>query len=64
MQDPESKKIKEVPKGLGHWTCSCGKKCKVTPRKVQPVAVELKNALSVAMQGVEGLTKEVPSVPV
>lgn len=34
--DPESKKPKEVTKGLGHWRCSgCGKSCKVTPRKTK-----------------------------
>ena len=31
-QDSESKKLKSVPKGLGHWRCSgCGKSCKVKP---------------------------------
>ena len=38
-KDPESGKMKETVKGLGHWRCSsCGKLAKVTPRK--PVAVE------------------------
>ena len=45
--NPETKKPKEVPKGLGHWRCSgCSKVCKVTPRK--PVVVE---ATPVAAQG-------------
>ena len=35
--DPESKKMKEVTKGLGHWRCStCGKPTKVTPRTSAP----------------------------
>ena len=35
-QDPESKKTKEITKGLGHWRCGqCGKPCKV---KVQTPA--------------------------
>ena len=34
--NPETKKSKDVPKGLGHWRCSgCGKPTKVTPRKPQ-----------------------------
>lgn len=63
VQDPESRKIKEVPKGLGKWKCPCGKKCKVVPRKIQPVVVELKNALDAAMKGIEGLIKGAPSAP-
>lgn len=46
-KDPESGKMKETVKGLGHWRCSgCGKLAKVTPRK--PVIVT---------------PTEVPSVP-
>lgn len=38
--DPESKKMKEVTKGLGHWRCStCGKPTKVTPRTPAPKEV-------------------------
>ena len=34
---PDSGKMKEVPRGLGHWRCTgCGKVAKVTPRKPQP----------------------------
>src|SRR6185295_16478029 len=37
VQDPESHRSKEVPKGLGHWRCgACGKPTKVTPRKPEP----------------------------
>lgn len=37
VSDPESKKMKEASKGLGHWRCSgCGKSCKVTPRMPVP----------------------------
>jgi hypothetical protein len=36
-KDPETGKIVNQPKGLGHWTCTgCNKKCKVTPGKPQP----------------------------
>ena len=39
-QDPESKKMKDITKGLGHWRCSaCGKPTKVTPRAPQPKEV-------------------------
>jgi hypothetical protein len=38
VKDPESGKMKDKVKGLGHWRCSgCRKVCKVTPRK--PVVV-------------------------
>jgi hypothetical protein len=42
-KDPESGKLKEQRKGLGHWCCSgCGKPAKVTPRTpVKTVAVEV-----------------------
>lgn len=34
VQDPESKKMKDQTKGLGHWRCSgCGKATKVTPQR-------------------------------
>ena len=37
VQNPETKKSKEQPMGLGKWRCSgCGKSCKVTPRKPAP----------------------------
>lgn len=33
-KDPESGRMKDKVKGLGHWHCGqCGKPCKVTPRK-------------------------------
>lgn len=39
-QDPESKKMKDVTKGLGHWRCTtCGKPTKVTPRVPLPKEV-------------------------
>lgn len=38
--NPETKKIKDVPRGLGHFRCNgCGKGCKVNRRKPQPVEV-------------------------
>jgi hypothetical protein len=37
VKDPESGKMKDKTKGLGHWRCSgCRKVCKVIPRKPQP----------------------------
>ena len=37
--NPETKKTKQAPKGLGHWRCTgCRKGCKVIPRK--PAVVE------------------------
>ena len=37
QKDPESGKMKDKAKGLGHWRCSsCGKATKVTPRKPEP----------------------------
>jgi hypothetical protein len=39
VKNPETGKVKEQPKGLGHWRCTgCRKSTKVTPRK--PVVVE------------------------
>lgn len=39
-KDPESGKLKTIPKGLGHWRCGgCGKATKVTPRKPQGTEV-------------------------
>jgi hypothetical protein len=36
-KDPETGKMKETRKGLGHWRCSgCSKPTKVTPRKPEP----------------------------
>lgn len=43
-KDPESGKMKETTKGLGKWRCTtCGKRCKVTPRKpeVKEVVVDM-----------------------
>lgn len=38
VQSPDSKKIVEQSKGLGHWRCgACNKPTKVTPRKPEPV---------------------------
>lgn len=35
FQDPETKKTKDKPLGLGTWRCgTCGKVCKVTPQKI------------------------------
>ena len=37
VKDPETGKMKDKPKGLGHWRCTaCGKVAKVTPRKPEP----------------------------
>lgn len=39
MQDPETKRTKDKPLGLGKWRCtSCGLVTKVTPRKPSDVA--------------------------
>lgn len=36
-KDPETGKMVNQVKGLGHWTCTgCSKKCKVSARKPQP----------------------------
>lgn len=41
-KDPESGRIKDKVKGLGHWRCGqCGKVCKVTPRKPEPKVTAL-----------------------
>jgi hypothetical protein len=41
-QDPDSGKMKDQTKGLGHWRCSgCKKVCKVTPRKPAPTGAEV-----------------------
>jgi hypothetical protein len=38
VQDPETKKMKDKAKGLGHWRCTgCRKSCKVTPKKAEVV---------------------------
>jgi len=52
VKDPESGKMKDKPKGLGHWRCTaCGKVAKVTPCKPAPKeivdAVRAVNAASV-----------------
>lgn len=51
QENPESHKMKEVTKGLGHWRCTaCGKITKVTPRKTTmpaPVPVEVPNDAAV-----------------
>lgn len=37
MQDPETKKMKDKPLGLGKWRCTtCGKPCKVKVQLVKP----------------------------
>lgn len=37
IKDPESGKMKDKPKGLGHWRCSVtNKSAKVSPRKPAP----------------------------
>ena len=39
-KDPETGKMKDKSKGLGHWRCGqCGKPTKVTPRKPEPKVI-------------------------
>lgn len=43
-KDPESGKMKEITKGLGHWHCATtGKSTKVTPRKAEPKTAVVTN---------------------
>jgi hypothetical protein len=58
MKDPESGKMKDKSKGLGHFRCTqCRKVAKVTPRKPEPT----KGVLSVAIpSGTIIVVSEVP----
>ena len=53
-QDPESKKTKEVTKGLGHWRCSqCSKPCKVKVQMPSPkVEVPANNVVVLVVDSV------------
>ena len=60
QKDPESGKMKEKSKGLGHWRCGqCGKSTKVTPRKPEPKT--LVTNIPVAPEG--AVAKAIYSMP-
>jgi len=50
-QDPESKKTKEVTKGLGHWRCGeCGKPCKVKVQMPTPKVEVPANNVAISVE--------------
>jgi len=51
-KDPETGKVKDKSKGLGHWRCTgCRKACKVTPRKPESKVMDIaKTALLIATE--------------
>ena len=60
-QDPESKKTKEVTKGLGHWRCgTCGKPCKVKMQMPAPKVEVPANNVAIS---VEAAIENVATLP-